>query len=172
MTRPVHIIGVPWTSAVAAAASTWARLPFRIAGLGERLSALGFAVTDKGNIFVPVRETLVPRHDDRKYIDEIAQRLFRAVCRPRSPRSNQERCRSCLAAITAWSPASLRRRRPSRGTRSALPIGLLWVDAHGDMNTPATSPSGNVHGMPLAALLGPEPRELSDDRRLLPHRQP
>ena len=42
-----------------------------------------------------------------------------------------------------------------------LPIGLLWVDAHGDMNTPATSPSGNVHGMPLAALLGPEPAELS-----------
>jgi arginase len=40
-------------------------------------------------------------------------------------------------------------------------IGLLWVDAHGDMNTPATTISGNVHGMPLAALLGPEPAELS-----------
>ena len=39
-----------------------------------------------------------------------------------------------------------------------LPIGLLWIDAHGDMNTPATSPSGNVHGMPLAALLGPRAR--------------
>jgi arginase len=42
-----------------------------------------------------------------------------------------------------------------------LPIGLLWVDAHGDMNTPATSLSGNVHGMPLAALLGNEPAELA-----------
>ena len=42
-----------------------------------------------------------------------------------------------------------------------LPLGLLWVDAHGDMNTPATSLSGNVHGMPLAALLGPEPAELA-----------
>src|SRR5437660_6700633 len=48
----------------------------------------------------------------------------------------------------------------ARKTRE-LPIGLLWVDAHGDMNTPATSMSGNVHGMPLAALLGPEPSELS-----------
>jgi arginase len=48
----------------------------------------------------------------------------------------------------------------ARRTRN-LPIGLLWVDAHGDMNTPATSLSGNVHGMPLAALLGPEPAELS-----------
>ena len=45
--------------------------------------------------------------------------------------------------------------------RQHLPIGLLWIDAHGDMNTPASTPSGNVHGMPLAALLGPEPAELS-----------
>ena len=51
----------------------------------------------------------------------------------------------------------------ARQTRH-LPIGLLWVDAHGDMNTPATSLSGNVHGMPLAALLGPEPAELVEDR--------
>ncbi len=44
---------------------------------------------------------------------------------------------------------------------AGLPIGVIWVDAHGDMNTPETSPSGNVHGMPLAALLGSEPRELA-----------
>jgi arginase len=55
-----------------------------------------------------------------------------------------------MAAAASW----------ARSTRQ-LPIGLLWIDAHGDMNTPATSPSGNVHGMPLAALLGPEPSELS-----------
>ena len=45
--------------------------------------------------------------------------------------------------------------------KDGKPLGLLWVDAHGDMNTPASSGSGNVHGMPLAALLGPEPAELS-----------
>jgi arginase len=45
--------------------------------------------------------------------------------------------------------------------RSGQPLGLIWVDAHGDMNTPTSSGSGNVHGMPLAALLGPEPAELS-----------
>ena len=49
-----------------------------------------------------------------------------------------------------------------------LPIGLLWVDAHGDMNTPEMSPSGNVHGMPLAALLGDEPSELADIGALRP----
>jgi arginase len=45
--------------------------------------------------------------------------------------------------------------------RSGGALGLIWVDAHGDMNTPASSGSGNVHGMPLASLLGPEPSELS-----------
>jgi arginase len=45
--------------------------------------------------------------------------------------------------------------------RGNKPLGLIWVDAHGDMNTPASSDSGNVHGMPLASLLGPEPAELS-----------
>jgi arginase len=45
--------------------------------------------------------------------------------------------------------------------REHKPLGLMWVDAHGDMNTPASTDSGNVHGMPLASLLGPEPPELS-----------
>jgi arginase len=45
--------------------------------------------------------------------------------------------------------------------RDQKPLGLIWVDAHGDMNTPSTSGSGNVHGMPLASLLGPDPPELS-----------
>jgi arginase len=45
--------------------------------------------------------------------------------------------------------------------REGTPIGLVWVDAHADMNTPASTTSGNVHGMPLASLLGPEPAELS-----------
>jgi arginase len=45
--------------------------------------------------------------------------------------------------------------------RDGKPTGLIWVDAHGDMNTPTSSTSGNVHGMPLASLLGSEPAELS-----------
>src|SRR5262249_46764376 len=49
----------------------------------------------------------------------------------------------------------------ARRTRG-IPIGLIWIDAHGDMNTPKTTTSGNVHGMPLAALLGSEPRELAE----------
>ncbi len=70
-------------------------------------------------------------------------------------------CRLCSAAITAsrpdrWPPARTGLRRLNN-----KPLGLIWVDAHGDMNTPQTTTSGNVHGMPLAALLGQEPRELA-----------
>ena len=60
---------------------------------------------------------------------------------------------SLAAGSVAATAADAQRRRKR--------IGLVWVDAHGDMNTPATTTSGNVHGMPLAALLGPEPAELS-----------
>ena len=60
---------------------------------------------------------------------------------------------SVAVGSVAATAASARRRRRA--------LGLLWVDAHGDMNTPSTTISGNVHGMPLAALLGPEPVELA-----------
>ena len=70
------------------------------------------------------------------------------------------RCRWCSAAITASRPAASRRRRSTRARRGAR-SACIWVDAHGDMNTPASTHSGNVHGMPLAAVLGPEPAELS-----------
>ena len=69
-------------------------------------------------------------------------------------------CLSSWAATTAWRRDPLPPPRRSPGGKEK-PLGLLWVDAHADMNTPVTSPSGNVHGMPLAALLGPEPSELA-----------
>ena len=79
-------------------------------------------------------------------------------------RSRKARCRSSSAAITAWRPDRSRPRRP-RSAGADKKLGLIWVDAHGDMNTPETSGSGNVHGMPLAALLGPEPVRAGAHRR-------
>src|SRR6185369_11785939 len=65
------------------------------------------------------------------------------------------RIQSALAATDPAASADWIRRTASK------PLGLIWVDAHGDMNTPSTTESGNVHGMPLAALLGQEPLELA-----------
>src|SRR5262249_15509592 len=133
---------------------------FRIAGLGERISTLGYAVTDKGDLPTPIPETQEQRDERKKYIRDIAkvcQKVYQTAlisleegAMPLVLGGDHSLAAGSVAAAAEW----------ARKTKD-LPIGLLWVDAHGDMNTPATSLSGNVHGMPLAALLGPEPSELA-----------
>jgi arginase len=131
----------------------------RIAGLGERLSALGLKVVDEGDIRGPTPETSDPGEAAKKYIRDIA-----IVCE-----GLYERSLAVLAgggfpivlggdhSLGAGSVAAVSRFVQDRGQR----LGLLWIDAHGDMNTPGSSASGNVHGMPLAALLGQPPEELA-----------
>lgn len=160
MSRSVHIIGVPLDLGAGRRGVDMGPSAFRIAGLHEHLSALGCAVTDTGNIVVPLPETQDRRHPNKKYVDDISlvcaeiyQRSLAALHAGALPLvlgGDHSLGAGSVAASAAWAKES-----------SNLPIGLLWVDAHGDMNTPDTSPSGNVHGMPLAALLGREPRELA-----------
>jgi arginase len=131
----------------------------RITGLGERISSLGFTVVDEGDLEVPIPETRHYGDPHKKYVGDIA-----SVCRnlfetargvlddgglPLVLGGDHSLGAGSVAATAAWAQA-----RSGR-------IGLIWVDAHGDMNTPASSTSGNVHGMPLAALLGAEPSELA-----------
>jgi arginase len=158
--KPLHIIGVPLDLGGGRRGVDMGPSAFRIAGLGERLAALGYAVVDKGDLPAPIPETQELRDEHKKYIHEIAQvceQVYRAAvasfdagAMPIVLGGDHSLGAGSVAAAAAW----------ARRTRQ-LPIGLLWIDAHGDMNTPATSLSGNVHGMPLAALLGPEPSELS-----------
>src|SRR4051812_44916505 len=132
----------------------------RIAGLGERIAALGYTVVDKGDLPTPIPETQELRDEHKKYIRDIAkvcQKVYQAAsasfddgAMPLVLGGDHSLAAGSVAAAAEWA-------KKTKG----LPIGLLWIDAHGDMNTPATSLSGNVHGMPLAALLGPEPAELS-----------
>ena len=131
----------------------------RIAGLGERLAAMGCVVVDKGDLAAPIPETQVERDPKKRYIREIArvcQKLYQQVYQ-----SHEEGALPIVLggdhSLAAGSVGASADFAAAKGGE----IGLLWIDAHGDMNTPATSASGNVHGMPLAALLGPEPAELS-----------
>jgi arginase len=132
----------------------------RIAGLGERIGGLGCTVVDKGDLPAPIPETQTLRDERKKYIRDIAkvcQKLYQTAlmsldegAMPLVLGGDHSLAAGSVAAAAEWA-------RKTRG----LPIGLLWIDAHGDMNTPGTSLSGNVHGMPLAALVGPEPSELA-----------
>jgi arginase len=159
-TKSVHIIGVPLDLGGGRRGVDMGPSAFRIAGLGERIAALGYTVVDKGDLPAPIPETQELRDERKKYIRDIAkvcQKLYQSALQsldegamPLVLGGDHSLAAGSVGAAADW----------AKRTRN-LPMGLLWVDAHGDMNTPATSLSGNVHGMPLAALLGPEPAELS-----------
>jgi len=158
--RQVHVIGVPLDLGGNRRGVDMGPSAFRIAGLAERVTTLGHTIVDKGDLPTPIPETQELRDERKKYIRDIAKvctKLFQSAlmsleegAMPLVLGGDHSLAAGSAAAAAEW----------ARKTRE-LPIGLLWVDAHGDMNTPATSLSGNVHGMPLAALLGSEPAELS-----------
>ena len=158
--RPVHLIGVPLDLGGNRRGVDMGPSAFRIAGLGEQLASLGYAIADKGDLPAPIPETQELRDEHKKYIRDIAKvctKVYQTALEsleegamPIVLGGDHSVAAGSAAAAAEWA-------KQSKG----LPIGLLWVDAHGDMNTPATSLSGNVHGMPLAALLGQEPAELA-----------
>jgi arginase len=158
--KPVHIIGVPLDLGGARRGVDMGPSAVRIAGLGEQITRLGCAVVDRGDLATPIPETQQAVDPTKKYIHEIARvcqalydvstRALEALALPLVIGGDH----SLAAGSVAASSDFIR-----RTTRK--PLGLIWVDAHGDMNTPQTTLSGNVHGMPLAALLGREPSELA-----------
>jgi arginase len=158
--RTVHIIGVPLDLGGGRRGVDMGPSAFRIAGLGERITSLNYTVVDKGDLPAPIPETQELRDERKKYIREIARvctKLYQTATQsfdegamPIVLGGDHSLAAGSVAAAADWAAKARH-----------LPIGLLWVDAHGDMNTPATSLSGNVHGMPLAALVGPEPAELA-----------
>jgi arginase len=157
--RVVHVIGVPLDLGGGRRGVDMGPSAMRIAGLGERLTGMGLQVVDRGDLDAPIPETRVPRDPRKKYIREIArvcQRLYTAV-----RQSHDEGAFPVVLggdhSLAVGSVGATADFAAARGHD----IGLVWVDAHGDMNTPATTSSGNVHGMPLSALLGPEPSELA-----------
>jgi arginase len=157
--RIVHIIGVPLDLGGGRRGVDMGPSAVRIAGINERLTALGYRVRDEGNLHTPTQETVDVGDPHQRYMREIAHvcgalyekslEVLEADGIPIVLGGDHSLGAGSVAATAAYA------------RRQGKPIGLLWVDAHGDMNTPATTLSGNVHGMPLAALLGPEPSALS-----------
>jgi arginase len=156
---PVHIIGVSLDLGGNRRGVDMGPSALRIAGLAERIAGLGLTVVDEGDVVAPIPETRDAGDPAKKYIHEIAivcERLY-ATALAALERGGFPLVLGGDHSLAAGSVAATAAAARRAGTR----LGLIWVDAHGDMNTPATSHSGNVHGMPLASLLGPEPAELS-----------
>jgi arginase len=152
-TKPdIRIIGVPMDLGQSRRGVDMGPSALRYAGLQSRLENLGYTVYDEGNIPVPNPEEAVAGLGRRR-------RAVAAVCQ-----DIYETARPFVEqgdfAIFMGGDHSI-----SIGSVTAVaqpgPIGVIWVDAHGDFNTPETSPSGNIHGMPLATLIGRGAPELT-----------
>ena len=158
--RKIRVLGVPLDMGASRRGVDMGPSAMRVAGLEARLEALGHRVTDGGNISVEIAETQAPGSDRARYLTPIADictRTAEAVLQALEEGMTPLVLGGdhSLAAGSISGVAEFYRRRTQR-------IGLVWIDAHTDINTPETSPSGNVHGMPLAALLGLGPAELGN----------
>ena len=131
----------------------------RVANLNGRLSALGYRVEDLGNVAVEQPESLRAGLQRARYLPQIAETcrrlseiVDRALGRRKFPLVLGGDHSVAVGTIGGVSNYLGRKKRK---------LGVVWIDAHADMNTPQTTPSGNVHGMPLACVVGIGPKELT-----------
>jgi arginase len=150
--KAVTIIGVPLDLGAGRRGVDMGPSALRVAGLADRVRELGYEVRDNGDLPVKIAETQGPGDPTRKYLKEILE-----VCvllRDSVERAVGEGSLPVVLggdhSIAMGTLAGLARHFRSQETK----VGLIWFDAHADANTPETSPSGNIHGMPLASILG------------------
>jgi arginase len=131
----------------------------RVANLNRRLVSLGYTVEDLGNVPVEQPESLPEGPERAKYLPQIAASCLR-LAEVVGKALDEGKCPLVLGgdhSVAIGTVAGVSGRFRGQQTQ----VGLLWLDAHADMNTPETSPSGNVHGMPLACCIGMGPAELT-----------
>jgi arginase len=131
----------------------------RVAGLNERLQYLGYTVADAGNVAVRNPEMMKISDRQLKYLPEITLACLTLAAQVQSALEAGAvpivlGGDHSIAIGTVSGLASFYRQKNQR-------VGVIWFDAHGDMNTPETSPSGNIHGMPFAVILGNGAPELT-----------
>jgi arginase len=157
--RQVRLIGVPMDLGAGRRGVDMGPSAVRYAGLARQVRSLGYTFQDAGDIGVPLPEVRAPGKGPR-YLKEI-----RRACERLAVRVERLLDEGVIPVVVGGdhsmaigTVAGVAGHFRKRGER----VGLLWVDAHPDMNTPETSPSGNIHGMPLATLLGYGAPELVD----------
>ena len=158
--KQIRVIGVPLDLGQSRRGVDMGPSAVRVAGLEARLEAIGHVVEDGGNVAVAIPEQKKEGAAHAKYLKEITATCIKsAELVMKSLESGKVPLvlggDHSVAAGTVAGVAEFYRKQNQK-------IGLLWIDAHSDMNTPETSPSGNVHGMPLAAIMGLGPNELGN----------
>ena len=155
----IHVLGVPMDLGSGRRGVDMGPSALRIAGVSDRLKESGYRVVDEGYIDIKNVEELKVGDPRARYLKEIV-RASNILCRKVEKIIDDGHFplvlggdHSIAVGTISGVAAHCRRKRKK--------MGVLWIDAHGDINTPQTSPSGNIHGMPLAAVLGLGPKELA-----------
>jgi len=150
--KAVAILGVPLGYGASMAGVDIGPAALRVARLNQRIARLGYSVRDLGDMRLERPQVFPEEEDKLKYVREIS-----AACEQLASDVEEileaEEFPIVLGgdhsiAIGSFAGASAYYRKQQQS------LGLIWFDAHADMNTPETTPSGNIHGMPLATLLG------------------
>jgi arginase len=154
----VHIIGVPMDLGAGRRGVDMGPSAIRIAGIGECLRNLGYKIIDEGDLSIKTQEEQRIQDPHAKYLPEIkrvvsilSRKVGRVMQKGEFPLilgGDHSIAIGTISGVAAFAK------------RIKKKVGVFWIDAHGDYNTPETSPSGNVHGMPLAVCTGLGPREL------------
>lgn len=150
--RSIRLIGVPLDLGAGRRGTDMGPSALRIAGLAERLSELGYVIKDSGDISTKSPETIKVGHERLKYLNEVLRAVTTLSETVEKSLHDHEfplvigGDHSIAIGTLAGIAGHFRKQNKK--------VGVIWVDAHGDMNTPETSPSGNIHGMPLAISMG------------------
>ncbi|MEZ5993150.1 MAG: arginase [Planctomycetota bacterium] len=172
--QEVHILGVPMDHGAGRRGVGMGPSAIRIAGLQDKLKALGLAFVDHGDLLIRDVERagqkaakvegkanhlpMIARACDA--LHEHVKRIVKKDAFPLVIGGDHSIAIGTIAGLMAAykeEEAELRKDEP----KTELTLGVIWIDAHGDLNTPQTSPSGNIHGMPVSVALGQGPKELT-----------
>lgn len=152
MTHQVRVMGVPLDLGAGRRGVDMGPSALRIARLNTRIRDLDFDLSDVGDVPVTIQETHDAGDHNARYLNQIV-----AVCQALSDQVSLTMNEGFFPlvlggdhSVAIGTIAGASRYYHNRGER----LGVIWVDAHSDMNTPDTTPSGNIHGMPLAVSLG------------------
>jgi arginase len=170
MAQKIRIIGVPMDLGASRRGVDMGPSALRVAGLQARIKQLGLQVEDIGNISVKQPEEMSFGEKRAKYLAEIAD-----ACKDLAALVEKSLDENMMPVVLGGDHSI------AAGTLAGVAghfkkkekkIGLIWLDAHGDINTPESSPSGNVHGMPLAAAMGYGATELVELQGFKPKVEP
>jgi arginase len=170
VTKQIDIIGFPMDLGADRRGVDMGASALRIAGIQGKLTRMGYSVVDLGDIQIQNQERQSVKETKLKYLNEIVKTSEELASKVETilDEGNFPLCLGGDHSIALGSIAGI----ASHCKKNGKKLGVIWIDAHSDMNTEETTPSGNIHGMPVAAALGLGSKALTHIKGFAPKVEP